>query len=280
MKRKSKAKQNVRRSRGSTFFATTARLLSGYPKTMVLFVCGILGIAAWQFGPLQTGYQTAFEKGHFLLAASGFALQDILVEGREQTEPNEILAVMGIKQGDSIFKCDPREAKERLNKLPWVKSATVQRRLPETVYIRLVERQPLAIWQKSSKYYLIDEQGEVLDGLRPGSFPHLMVVTGEKAPKHTKALIELLSDFPDLKKRVKAAVFISGRRWDLILDNKVRIKMPETNAKQALEQLSGLEQKNHLTDGHIASIDIRLPDRSFLYIEEGEDDKKDNGKQT
>ena len=95
-----------------------------------------------------------------------------------------------------------------------------------------------------------------------------------------KELLDGFSDFPELRQKIKSAVFISGRRWDLIMKNNVRVKLPEKNIKPALTHLERLEKEHRLTDGRVATIDLRLPDRSFLYVQEAEDDKKNKGKIT
>lgn len=280
MKRKTKTKQRIRRSHSRFSLINIIRGAYENRQILAIVIFIALPLLLWNLGVMQTGYQKVIDQGHRFLAASGFVVRDILVEGREQTKAEAILAAVGVKQGESIFKCNPVETKARLDTLPWIKSATIQRRLPGTIYIRLVERQPIAIWQKASKLYLIDDHGEVLDGFQLGPFSHFLVVTGEEAPHHTKELLAILSEYPNLKKRIKSAIFIGGRRWDLVLDNKVRIKLPESDVKQAFEQLALLQKQNRLTDGHIASIDIRLPDRSFLYVEKTEGDKRNKEKLT
>ena len=64
------------------------------------------------------------------------------------------------------------------------------------------------------------------------------------------------------------------------MKNNVRVKLPEKNIGVALKHLERLEKEHRLTDGRVATIDLRLPDRSFLYVQDGDDDKKTKGKIT
>src|SRR5437762_728813 len=82
-----------------------------------------------------------------------------------------------------LLAVSPSEAKTQLEALPWVRSAAVERRLPDTLHIRLVERQPLAFWQRQGKLVLIDRDGVVITGDRLERFPGLVVIVGDDAPK-------------------------------------------------------------------------------------------------
>ena len=64
------------------------------------------------------------------------------------------------------------------------------------------------------------------------------------------------------------------------MKNNVRIKLPERNLSVALKNLQRMVQEHQLADGRVGTIDLRLPDRSFLNIQETEDDKKNKGKIT
>src|SRR5438128_1711581 len=95
-------------------------------------------------------------------AALGLVVGDIEVEGRETTDRATIMAALAAERGTPILAVSPRRAKEKLENLPWVRSATIERRLPGTLVVRLVERHPLAVWQHAGKHELVDRAGEVI----------------------------------------------------------------------------------------------------------------------
>src|SRR3546814_8255249 len=79
-------------------------------------------------------------------ARLGLRIEEVLVEGRARTEAEEILARLGLETGRPILAVDPEAARIALEELPWVRAASVERQLPDTLYIRLAEREPLALW--------------------------------------------------------------------------------------------------------------------------------------
>src|SRR5580658_3171881 len=97
-----------------------------------------------------------------LTAKLGLMVSDIEVEGRTTTDTATILAALDAHAGTPILAVSPSRAKEQLEALPWVRSAAIERRLPGTIYVRLVERKPLAVWQHANKQELIDNEGEII----------------------------------------------------------------------------------------------------------------------
>lgn len=280
MRRKAQAAKQSRPARRQLSLLELFRGYYAARRTIFLLVFILVPALAWAMGWVQMVGQTLGAKGEQVLVATGFVVNDILVEGRKQADPKTILTAVGSMRGDSIFACDPEQTKDRLEKITWIQSAMVQRRLPNTIYIRLVERNPIAVWQQGGKRFLVDEHGAVIENFNADEFKHLLLISGGEAPRHAKDLLDSFRDFNEVRELVKSAVFISGRRWDLIMKNNIRIKLPERDIPLALKNLQRLVQDRQLEDGRLGTIDLRMPDRSFLTVQETEDDKKNKGKLT
>lgn len=107
-----------------------------------------------------------------------------------------------VERGKSIYQADLDDVRARLEDVTWVKSAVVERHLPDTVYIRLIENS-LALWQKNNKLSVVDEDGVVLTDMGLERFKNLLIIVGEHAPIHAAELVATIEAEPDLKSRVK-----------------------------------------------------------------------------
>ena len=183
------------------------------------------------------------------------------VEGRGRASREAVLNAVAVARGTPILAVDPIETKQRLEAVPWIRSASVERRLPDTLYIRLVERQPLAFWQRQGKLVLIDRDGVVIPTERLDSFGNLIVLVGPDAPANGAALIDMLATEPHLAAHVAAAVRVGGRRWNLRLDNNVDIALPEDDPTAGWRRLAQLERSDGILEREIQAVDLRLPDR-------------------
>lgn len=199
-------------------------------------------------------------------ARLGLVVADIKVEGRETTDRDTILASLGAAPGTPILAMSPSRAREQLESLPWVRSAVVERRLPDTLYVRLVERKPLALWQHGGKLELIDRAGAVIPVTRLDRFAKLPMVVGESAARHAAELLDMLAAEPDLASRVSAAIRVGDRRWNLRIDNAIDVLLPADAAASAWAQLARLERSSSILKRDVQVVDVRLPDRLFLRV--------------
>lgn len=203
-------------------------------------------------------------------AGLGFAVDDVMVEGRIETERDALLQAININRGDAILGLDLAAIKARVEELPWVSGASIERRLPDTIFVRLSERQPMAIWQHERKFIVIDRNGRPLadaaELARRGNqrIDTLPQVVGANAPAQVPWLLAGLDTVPSVRDKVVAATWVSNRRWNLKLANGVMVKLPETDMGTALLQLAKLDAEGQVFERDIVAIDMRQPDRAVL----------------
>jgi cell division protein FtsQ len=264
------AKRNpVRRARAKPLL-NRRKLRAG----VAVFGMSIWMLAAWQVwetGWLQTGGGEAQAKLVELSSALGFKIEHIDIEGRQETSSDDLRAALALDQGAPIFGFDTAAAHERLKTLPWVHSTTIERHLPDTVLLRIVERRPIALWQLDGKFSLIDTDGAVIPIDDVGRFGKLPVVVGAGAPPVASALLDLLTSEPELAQRVRAAVRIGDRRWDIHMDERLHVMLPEEDPQAAWRRLAELVRSGEMLVRTYSIIDLRLKDRVVVRKAPNED---------
>lgn len=252
-RRRLRFKAVLRRAETRTGFATLA-----------LVGVVLAGWWAWQSGLV---HRTAENSKWSVISTStkfGFTLDEIFVEGRHQTLAPHLLAALRLKRGAPILAFDPEAAHARLKSLPWVESVSIERHLPDVIHLRISERRPMALWQRDGRFRLLDTTGKVVPINNAGRFGNLITVIGPDAPRHASELLDTLALVPEVSRRVNAAVRIGARRWDLHLENKLAIQLPEFDPEMALRQLRKLQQINAILDCDFAVIDLRIGGRVVL----------------
>ena len=219
--------------------------------------------------------------GVALSGKAGLVVREVYVTGRVRTEQDDIVKAMALRQDDPMLGFDPAAMRDRLLALPWVKAATVTRKLPQTVEVTLTERDPLALWSDGRKQTLIDRDGVAIHirDLKP--YAGLPLVQGEDAPRNAAALLDALRIDASLFGKVKLARRVGGRRWDVLLDNGIAVHMPEEKLKSAWQQLATLANEKGLFDRDIVAVDLRLPDRLVVRLSpEAAARRRDPGQRT
>ena len=226
---------------------------------------GITGaLYLWHVGWPQSMGAAVANAGTQFSGRLGLRVNDVLVEGRQRADRDDVLLALRVERDMPILAFDAFAAREQLERLEWVRSATVARRLPNTVYVRVTEYSPIAVWQHDGKFSLIDQAGELIPASGDELIDQLPLVVGDGAAPHAAELLDTLAAFPDLADRMKAAVRVSDRRWDLHMEEGIEIRLPENQLAVALGRLSDLNTEHALFERDVTAVDLRLPDRLIL----------------
>jgi hypothetical protein len=108
---------------------------------------------------------TACVSGIFAITGSpSFAIRTLEIHGATFTSESVIRSILGMDGKPNAFRIETDTAESELVQLPAVEAARVQVRLPSTVVVTLVERQPKLVWVIGDRRYVVDQEG-VLFGL-------------------------------------------------------------------------------------------------------------------
>ena len=255
-----------RRTRSRTmllrFMRRRARLLGVSAAAVIA-----LSVASWWLvQPGNADELGAGARNAFMTATAGLGMtvENVYSTGHREAKPAAILAALDVKRGDPILDFAPNAARTRLLALDWVESATIERRLPNTIRVQIVERQPFALWQHEQRIQMVNRIGTVINARDVPRFGHLPLIVGETAPQHAPALFDTMSSEPAILRRLVSAVWVGSRRWDLHFENGLTVNLPEADAAQAWRRLVRLLATYDTQQERIVSIDLRLPDRAVF----------------
>ena len=199
----------------------------------------------------------------------GFTLDDIIVSGRKKTTKEELKQVLQLNRDNNIFTIDLQEIKQRLENLPWIRKAEISRHyFPNILQIELEERKVESIWQINNRFHPIDREGHVINAPYTSPRPILLIV-GEGAPENIPQLMQIISQDKEIFSRIKVANYISGRRWNLILDdieNGITIKLPAQGQEEAWKKLIKLNSTQGLLKRKLTIIDLRFPNKVIVKL--------------
>ncbi len=277
-KAKSTDKKRRRQRRWSSIFSGPRTVIAVSALLVALAAGG--GWWAWTDGHVVR----AAEKARwYMIAASsqlGFKVDEILVVGRRETKQEDLLQAVRLARGAPILAFDLNAAKSRVEALPWVQRATVERMLPDTILLNVEERHPIAIWQHKGKFALIDRDGETIRHKNLRRFSDLVVVVGKDAPRHASGLLEMLTAAPELMPWVKAAVWVGDRRWNLRLKGNIDVRLPENDPAAAWIRLAEYERAHQVLERDVQVLDLRIPDRLIVRKTPRANDKSKKGQET
>ncbi len=227
---------------------------------MVLFIAAGLYVGGFVE---RTASKVSTDLDEFLVR-QGLTVDEVRVSGRQFTSKEALNQALSVKGAVSFFRFDLESARQRVEALHWVDEASINRYWPDTLFVTLTEKQPIAVWQFEKKLYLIDRKGAVISDQHHARFPALPHVVGKGAAAAAPGLVELLSLHKKIAHRVRASIRVGERRWTLRLDNGIDVLLPDEKPELAVSLLVEMQDRYRILSRDIDVIDLRQPDRMYL----------------
>ncbi len=263
-----------RRGRDSGTMSRLAGALRVTRRPMLFLTCMLI-VGAVLAGLVAGGYfgRTYDNLAHSTAAAFGklgFAVSRVTLQGNERTSADAIYAALAIQPGDSIFATDPALARARLLRLPWVADAEVRRQFPDVISVVIVEKRPFALWKNGNDMAVVERSGGVITQNGLAEFARLPLIMGKGAPEAAAPLLDAVMASRAVAARIKAVEFVSERRWNLILDGNVVVKLPEQGWQTQISDLERLIVDKGVLEREIEVIDLRYPDSYIFRLHNGD----------
>ena len=200
--------------------------------------------------------------------AAGFAIKAVTITGARELTETEILTLAGIGPRNSLVFLDVADLRARLKAVALIKDASVSKLYPNRLLIEIEERQPSALWQKDGAVSIVAADGTPIDSMRDPRFQRLPLVVGEGANLKLAEYLGILDAAGDLRDRVRAGMYVAGRRWTLKTDSGLEILLPEVNPADAISGLALMEHDGHILEKDILSLDLRIHGRVVARLTE------------
>lgn len=129
----------------------------------------------------MSGYQTA-------TASAFFHLRKVDIRGTERTAKDDISKlVISTVEKLGVWNADLADIKAKVEKFPFVRSASVSRSLPAGIRVNVTERIPVAVVKLTSGNFLVDADGVVLVPIKTTEKDFPIVLQGWDESKTERA---------------------------------------------------------------------------------------------
>jgi len=188
----------------------------------------------------------------------GLGLDQVAVDGNSRTPAEAIFDALDLANVRTQLSFDPAAARARIERLPWIASASVTRVLPDGLSVVVAERTPAVLWLHDGRSIALDRTGRIL-GPVDMAFGSMLKIAGQGAPAAAPEVLAWLGRFPELAERLRLAERAGERRWTLELTNGTRILLPAEGADERLARLFEGQTGGRLIDRPSISLDLRVP---------------------
>ena len=195
--------------------------------------------------------------------AQRLPLSKLVVTGERHYTRNDGIrqSILALGPPGTFMTQDVNIIQQQIERLPWIKQASVRKQWPDELKIHLVEYVPIARWNDQ---HMIDAQGN--------SFS----VPAERSAKQTLPMLsgpegsegEVLEGFRDMgavlakdKFTLKEAAMTARRSWQLTLNNGIKLNLGRGDTMKRLsrfvELYPVLQQQEQADNKRISYVDLR-----------------------
>ena len=197
-----------------------------------------------------------------------FMIKVASIDGSSDELANEIREILPLDFPVSYFDLDIKYLHKVVNEIPAVASAAIKISAGGVLQINVAEKSPAFIWRKDNVMWVIDETGSFIRIANSRvDYPKLPLVVGEAADLAVSEISSLMQANEYFKDHVRAFIRVGERRWDLILENNVRIMLPQREFLAAFDRLMLMNEAGSLLSGRLSNIDMRLVVRPTVRVD-------------
>ena len=237
----------------------------GFPSLLIF--CVTLGlfinINVWEnISAIKKDLKLAFvERPEFMIKVAS-------IDGSSDELANEIREILPLDFPVSYFDLDIKYLHKVVNEIPAVASAAIKISVGGVLQINVTEKSPAFMWRKDNVMSVIDETGSFIRIANSRvDYPKLPLVVGEAANLVVSEISSLMQANEYFKDHVRAFIRVGERRWDLILENNVRIMLPQREFLAAFDRLMLMNEAGSLLSGRLSNIDMRLVVRPTVRVD-------------
>ncbi|MDO8834448.1 MAG: FtsQ-type POTRA domain-containing protein [Vicinamibacterales bacterium] len=227
-------------------------------------------LGAMAFG----GYEAAL----FAVAAPSLSVRHIVLEGNRRLSEGEARALLDGLRGENVLSTDLERWRERLRASSWVADAELRRRLPATIVVRIVERDPVGIARLGHELFLVDANGGVIDEYGPRyadcDLPIIdgLLVRGAQGSRVDESRARLIADMmtdirrrPDMAQRVSQIDVADPLDLRVILDGDPAVlRLGDTRFLERIWSYVGLQDALRQQVPDMDYVDLRFDDRVYV----------------
>jgi len=149
---------------------------------------------------------TMLVSAYLFIHSSVFNLTQLEVVGNDKVSKEEIIALSGLAPGINIFEFDEVNCAQAIEVHPMIKNAEIERKLTQTVSIKIDERQVWALIPYDNLFLCIDDTGVCFDKLNYGPIDKDLIITIETMPERVNLGQAVNTQATDMIRQVWEAI--------------------------------------------------------------------------
>ena len=207
--------------------------------------------------------QLTISKNKILYGSKESTKPDLIILGNRYINSKSLIQELKTNLNSVENKNDLSLISNILKKKKLIKKFIITKTSENLLTIKIEEKNIIGLTKIKNSHYLIDEFNNLIEEKITPKLFHLPFFNGKNSHKNANVILSLIRK-SDISINYISFSFIDNRRWDINLNNGVKILLPETNIKDTLKLLKKINTKHYILKGNFVEIDLRIYGKFFL----------------
>ena len=191
-----------------------------------------------------------------------FPIKTIEIDGLKIIKKKEIINNLKTVYGKNIFTLNKNEITEILKANNMIKSFLIKKHYPNKILIIVEESEIVGILLKDNKFLLLNDNSKIIKNKKYMKNDSLPIIEGNNAEQYFNEFRNflILNDFRI--ELIKRYYFFRSKRWDIVLNNNLILKLPSTKILEAINIANSLLNNSKFISSNV--IDLRIKNKIII----------------
>ena len=196
------------------------------------------------------------------LIKNGFTINNIQILGIKNIPKETVIKIVNNENKSNIFNVNLLNIYNNLKNNDWVEELYIERVLPNTIKISIIEKEAIGIWQYEMSNKLITKNGEIISTANINKFKiDLPIIHGNDANKNANFILKILETNKVLTKNIWSLDYINNRRWNLHFKQGIIVLLPSEGVLRAWNEIIKLQKNYDVLNLGLTELDLRNPNK-------------------
>ncbi len=200
----------------------------------------------------------------------GYVLKDIEINNLSYLKEDKIRDSLSQYYNKSIFLIPIKTIASHLLNNSWIKSISIHSQFPSLLKIDIIEHIPSAILEQNNEYFIISEEGIIIEDILKNNFNNLLLIRGTDRNNEIKIFLNAVKNINSVK--IAKADYINDRRWNIYTFQNILVKLPELNLINAMQIFDeNYDKIISFGEKNINFIDLRITKKIIINFNNREE---------
>jgi len=207
--------------------------------------------------------QLAISKNKILYGSKENIKPNLIILGNRYINSKSLIHELDTNLNSAKNKNNLSLISNILKKKKLIKKFIITKTSENLLTIKIEEKNIIGLTKIKNSHYLIDEFNNLIEEKITPKLFHLPFFNGKNSYKNANVILSLIRK-SDVSINYISFSFIDNRRWNINLNNGVKILLPETNIIDTLKLLKKIDSEHNILKGNFIEIDLRIYKKFFL----------------